>query len=81
MFLLNLFQRGVHGLTFSAQGRHRDGGELLLVVQIKSVVVDDGTVLFCLWIQRENVSDDDNAFLSMSQSLNVAVGDVSLAVS
>ncbi|GAB6018815.1 hypothetical protein CHUAL_000476 [Chamberlinius hualienensis] len=39
--------------SFFGSGLHRDGSELPIVYQVRMVELDDGQILFCMWVSRD----------------------------
>lgn len=70
-----VFQSKILGVSLPTVVRHRDGTSLAALVQVKTVLLDNGQSLFCLWIQRDASMEDDSlcrldqSYLDISHSL------------
>ncbi|XP_064652931.1 PAS domain-containing serine/threonine-protein kinase-like isoform X2 [Lineus longissimus] len=48
--------------------RHRDGSSLAIIYQIKTVALDDGSVLYCMWVSRD--PEDPAVTYTLASSFN-----------
>lgn len=68
--------------SYFGLGRHRDGSDLAIVYQVRAVELDDGQVLYCMWVSRDPDEPADGFRLNshvMASSLS-SCADISSSV-
>jgi PAS domain-containing serine/threonine kinase len=59
--------------SYIGYGCHRDGSSLPIVFDVKSVDLDDGRRIYCVWVSRNLVEGGDNSHTQLDWSLGATL--------